>query len=194
MESNTETKRIKYTLTAKRITTVAALSALALITFMIESLFPPLFVVGAKMGLSNIFVLFALATLSLPSAFLVVTAKCVVGNLIVGNLTALIYSLSAGFISLGISSLLFYFVFPKISIVSISVVGAVVHNICQNVVFCLLSGTALMLAYIPYLALVGILSGIIIGIGTYLILRAFPLRVLHALYQEQNGDTENENV
>ena len=47
-------------LTAKTITTTAVFAALSLIAFMIESLFPPLFVPGAKMGLGNIFSMLAL--------------------------------------------------------------------------------------------------------------------------------------
>jgi uncharacterized membrane protein len=46
-----------------KITLTAILSALALITFLIESLFPPLFIPGARLGLANLFILIAIVIL-----------------------------------------------------------------------------------------------------------------------------------
>ena len=57
MKNHTATT--KY-FSARRIATLAVLTAMGLIMFMVESLFPPLFLPGAKMGLSNIFSLLTL--------------------------------------------------------------------------------------------------------------------------------------
>lgn len=173
---------VSKSIATRRLTALAVLSALSLITFMIESLFPPLFVVGAKMGLSNIFVLFAIVVLDVPSAVIIVIVKCALGSLIVGNMSTFIYSIAAGLVSVGVSAVLISFVFPKISIVSISVVGAVIHNMVQNCVFVLIGNSPLMFSYLPYLALVGILSGIVVGFGTYLIVKTFPQRTINNLY------------
>ena len=72
---------------AKKIAALALLTALGLIAFMLESLFPPLFFPGAKMGLSNVFSLFALVVFGLPEALLVVTARTVLGSLFAGNVS-----------------------------------------------------------------------------------------------------------
>ena len=48
---------------AAKIATAAVLSAAALAVYVVESLFPPLILPGAKMGLSNVFVLLALVSL-----------------------------------------------------------------------------------------------------------------------------------
>lgn len=67
------------------------LAAASLITFLIENLFPPLFIPGAKLGLGNVFVMFALYAFGVGPAFVVLLVKCILGNLIVGNLSSMIF-------------------------------------------------------------------------------------------------------
>ena len=57
-------------MTSKKITKIALLSCLALIFGYIESLLPPLFLPGIKLGISNMVLLFALYKLGKTSAFL----------------------------------------------------------------------------------------------------------------------------
>lgn len=71
----------------------------------------------------------------------------------------LMYSFSGGVISLALSSVLMYTVYPRVSLMSVSIAAAVLHNIVQNAVYVLVTDTPLMMAYMPYLALIGILSG-----------------------------------
>ena len=53
---------------AAKIATAAVLSAAALAVYVVESLFPPLILPGAKMGLSNVFELLALVCLGVGYA------------------------------------------------------------------------------------------------------------------------------
>lgn len=156
---------------AKRVALLAVLSALALCMFVVENLFPPLILPGAKLGLGNVFSLFALAVLGPVDAVIVVAVRCTLGSLIVGNLTTLVYSLAGGLVSVAMSAVLYVFVYPRVSIVAISVCGAVIHNLVQNIVFCLVSNTPQMFGYMPYLALLGILSGVTVGVAVWLVLR-----------------------
>lgn len=156
---------------AKRVALLAVLSALALCMFVVENLFPPLILPGAKLGLGNVFSLFALAVLGPVDAVIVVVVRCVLGSLVVGNMTTLLYSLAGGLVAIALSAVLYVFVYPRVSIVAISVCGAVVHNIVQNLVFCLVSDTPQMFGYMPYLALLGILSGVTVGVAVWLALR-----------------------
>ncbi len=155
----------------QRITTIALLTAASLIVFAIENAFPPLFIPGAKMGLSNIFSLVALAIFGIWDALLVVIVRTVLGGLLVGTMMSMIFSLTAGVVSLLIMSLLFYVVFPKISILSISIVGAVTHNLVQNLIFCLITQTPKLFVYMPYLAIMGVVSGSIVGLTSVLIIK-----------------------
>ena len=149
--------------TAKKIAVLSLLTGLSLITFIIENLLPPLFIPGAKLGLANIFSLAALLLYSPVEAFLVLTARTVLGAVFAGNLSALLYSFTGGAVAMAVSAVLIYTVYPKISVMAVSVAAAVLHNITQNCVFVLLTGSALLFGYMPYLALIGILSGGVVG-------------------------------
>lgn len=170
-------------LTAKRIATLSILTALGLIMFMIESLFPPLFIPGAKMGLGNIFTLLTLIILSPVDAIILVILRTVLGSFFVGSMSTLIYSLSAGIVSVLISIVLVKFTFPRVSIIAISVCGAVAHNLTQNIVFCLISQTPKMFAYMPYLALLGVVAGVIVGFAVYLIVKFIPMSTFIKIYE-----------
>lgn len=163
--------------TAKKIAVLALLSALALVTFIIENLFPSMVIPGARLGLANIFSLAALIMFSPVEAFIVVAVRTLLGSLFAGNVSALLYSFTGGIVSMAVSAALLYIAYPKISIMAVSVAAAVAHNITQNTVFVLLTGSALMLAYTPYLVLLGVISGGVVGGVTMLIFRGIPQTV-----------------
>lgn len=162
---------------AKKIAVLAALTALSLIAFIIESLFPPMFIPGAKMGLANVFSFAALILYSPVEAFIVVAARTVLGAVYAGNFSALLYSFTGGVTSMAISSLLMYVVYPKISVLSVSVISAVAHNVTQCAMFMLLTGSYLTFGYMPYLVLLGVLSGAIVGLAITLVFKGVPLSV-----------------
>lgn len=172
--------KTKY-FSARRIATLSVLTAMGLIMFMIESLFPPLFLPGAKMGLSNIFSLLALFILGPAEAIILVVVRTVLGSIFMGNMSTLLYSFTAGLVSVVISSLLVTFVYPRVSVIAVSVVAAVMHNLAQNLVFCLVSDTPEMFGYMPYLALLGVVAGLIVGFAVWFILRTVPPRVFVGL-------------
>ena len=112
---NKESKMPK--LTAKRVATLGILTALSLISFILESLLPPLFLPGAKIGLSNIFTLMTLFMFGPIDAIILVVVRTTLGALIVGNLVSLIYSLLAGIVSLIFAIGLIQIIYPRISLV-----------------------------------------------------------------------------
>ena len=145
-----------------KIALTGLLATLATITFLIENLFPPLILPGAKMGLSNIFILLAFITLGKVSAFSVLIVKAVLGSLFSGNISAIMYSLPAGAIALTLEVLILTLV-KRISIICTSVFGSVVNITVQNVVFCVITDTLNYLSYLPYFVIIGVVSGIIVG-------------------------------
>ena len=151
---------------AAKIATAAVLSAAALAVYVVESLFPPLILPGVKMGLSNVFVLLALVCLGVGYAFAALAVKIAVGNLIVGNFSTLMYSLPAGVISLAVMSLLFFNGKSRFGLIALSVAGAAVYA--------LVTDTPAVLSLLPYLALIGVLSGAIVGAATYFALKIVP--------------------
>ena len=156
-----------------RIAFTGLLATLATITFLLENLFPPLILPGAKMGLSNIFILLAFIALGKVSAFAVLIVKAVLGSLFAGNISAIIYSLPAGAIALTLEVLLLTLV-KRISIVCASVFGSVVNITVQNVIFCIVTDTINYLSYLPYFVIIGVVSGIIVGFSVYILVKRIP--------------------
>ena len=156
---------------AKKLSLLALYGAMALVVFAVESLVPSLIVPGAKIGLANLFVLLALYTFGVGEAFFVMIVKCVLGNLITGNLSSLTFSLFSGVISLAVCVLIFCLAKDKISIVALSVVGAVISNFVQNAIYAFVMQTTSVFFYLPYLTLAGVLGGLVVGFATVFVLK-----------------------
>ena len=92
--------------TTYRIALVALLTAASLIVFVVENAFPPLILPGAKLGLANLFTLLALVILTPIDALFIFLIRAVLGNIITGNPSALLYSIPAGLIALAVSAIL----------------------------------------------------------------------------------------
>lgn len=160
----------------KKIAVLSLMAGLGLVSFMLEGLFPSPVIPGAKLGISNIFSLMTLVLYGFPEAALVVVVRTVLGSLFAGNLSMLLYSLTAGLASVAVSRLLF-FAFPKISVLAISIVSAVVHNTVQLLVYCALTGTILLMGYLPVLAALGAGAGVFVGLTVVFMIKAVPLSV-----------------
>ena len=179
---------------AKKIAVLGILTGLSLVAFIIESLLPPLIVPGAKAGIANVFSFLALILYSPAEAFAVVAVRTLLGAVYAGNLSAMLYSFTGGVVSMAVSSILMYLVHPKISVMSVSVAAAVTHNVTQNLVFVFLSGSFLMFANLPYLALLGVLSGAIVGAVTLLIFKAVPQNVFEKVLNNKNLKNDNQQI
>ena len=162
--------------TGKKIALLGILAGLGLIAFMLESLIPVPFLPGAKLGFANIFSLLALLLYGLPEALIVVTVRTVLGSLFAGNVSMLLYSLTAGLVSTCVSRLLLC-ALPRVSFLCVSVAGAIVHNLVQLFVYCALTGTALLFVYSPYLCLIGAGAGVVVGLAVTFVLKALPARL-----------------
>ena len=168
----------------KKLTITAVLSAFALLSFVLEGLFPPLFIPGARLGISNVFILIALLIVGKPYAYAVLIVKVILGSLFAGNISSSLYSLPAGVIALTVEMLLITFIKP-LSIVSISTAGSVISLIVQNTVFCLVTGGTEYFIYLPYLALIGSVAGAFVGIVVYFAIKFLPKKIYNPNYTEE---------
>ncbi len=162
----------------RRITLLALLVCIALVVSIVENMFPPLIphAAGAKLGLSNIAPLLALILCGVPDAFAVMLIKCLLGAVVTGGMSGLMYSVPSGLISLAAEILLFYTVFDRMSLAGISLVGAVVFNCVQLFVARLITGVELI-ALLPYMMFAGMLAGCFTGLLTYTIVKKLPYSV-----------------
>lgn len=154
----------------KRLTTLSALIATAMILSYIESLFPPLVAVpGAKVGLSNIATVFALYTLGIPAAVAVSLVRVCLSALLFGNSVAFIYSLFGAVLALAFMTL--FYKIGLFSSVGVSVIGGVMHNAGQVLAASIVMETAGIAIFLPPLAIVGTLAGVAVGLAAGILVK-----------------------
>lgn len=161
----------------KKLTMLALLSAAALIFAYVESLFPPLVasVPGIKMGLPNIAIIFTLYKFGVKEAFAVSFIRLIFVSLLFGNMMSLWYSLAGAVLSLGVMALLKKL--DLFSLIGISVVGGVLHNLGQILVAIALTGVKEIAYYMIFLAVSGTLGGILIGLLSAFIIKRIKLKI-----------------
>jgi heptaprenyl diphosphate synthase len=173
-----------------KITLTAILSALALITFLIESLFPPLFIPGARLGLANLFILIAIVFLGVKYAGIVFLIKIILGSILSGNLSSIMYSFPAGTISFVLQVVLIKYCSSYFSITAISALSAVVNNTVQNCIYVFVTSTTSLFIYLPYLVLLGLIAGFTVGLTTCLICKILPKKFLDTLSKGEINESQ----
>ena len=152
---------------AQRLALCGCLAAGALILSFVESLLPlPLPVPGARLGLGNALVLLALLLLGVRAAAGVLAAKVLLSALLFGTPLSLLYAAVGGALSLAAMALLR--ARRGVSPIGQSVAGAVLHNLGQVLVACLLTGTQELFYYFTPLGLLAILTGGLSGLAAQL--------------------------
>lgn len=151
------------------------LCALSLISFLLENLFPPIFIPGARMGISNLFILLAAILCGVWYGAGALIIKCVLGSVFSGNFSALMYSLPAGIVGY-VAEVCAIYLTRKTSVLSASVLAATLNSAVQNIMFCAVTGSAAYIVYLPYLTIIGAASGALVGVAATIILRRLPVR------------------
>lgn len=163
----------------KRITKIALLTATALMVFIIEGLFPPIFMFapGTKLGLSGMVITFTIISLGVKDAFIVLFLKCFLSSVFGGNIFMIYYSLPSGILALTVGAVLLNLKRANFGIVSISIASAVTHNAVQIVMASILYKNSAFLYYISYASLVGVVAGFITGVCLYYIIKYMPPKI-----------------
>ena len=150
---------------AKRLTRLALLTAIALTIFLIEAQLPALTTIpGIKLGLANIVTVYAVFTLGPRDALMILCARVFLGAVFSGQMTTLWYSAAGGLLSWCALCLLRK-ALDKRQLWLSSPVAGVCHNLGQLLAAAAMLGTWAVLAYLPYLALAGLLAGLFTGVA-----------------------------
>ncbi len=156
----------------KKIALLGVLTSVALVLSYLEALLPPVSsaVPGIKMGLPNIIIILILYRFSAKEAIVVSLLRVFIVALLFGNVMTLSYSLVGAFLSL-----ILMWVFKKsdlFSVVGVSIIGGITHNLGQITVAIFLFKTIQIGYYMVVLAITGTIAGVLIGIaGSVLIKR-----------------------
>ena len=148
---------------SRHIARLAMLVAMATAVQWLEGLLPPLFptLPGAKLGLANVFVLFALYQLRVSDALLISCMRCVLGLFLSGSVIGFFYSFAGALLSWAVMVLLKKW--SRCSLYGVSIAGALAHNTGQVGMAVLLVKNTYVLSYLPYLALLSIPFGLLTG-------------------------------
>ena len=151
----------------------AVLTALALALSYLENMLPTALLVplpGFKLGIANIVTVFALYYLGPADALAILFARCLLGSMFAGNVSALIFSLMGGILAMLIMILLHRL--PGLSIYGVSIAGAAGHNTGQVLAAVLMLGSSAALAYLPVLLIVSLFTGTLTGFVAALLFAA----------------------
>ncbi|MEW9096189.1 MAG: Gx transporter family protein [Clostridiaceae bacterium] len=152
----------------RKLVFISLLVSIALIIYIIEAQLPVLLpgVPGIKLGLANSISLFALLTLGGKEAILIMFLRTLLGSFLGGSMSSFFYSLSGGLLSNIIMIILYNKFKDNLSIWSISVSGAVFHNIGQLLIASLIVQDFRIYLYLPVLMISAIITGYFIGVAT----------------------------
>ena len=147
----------------KKLTTMAMLTAVAMILSYVEAMLPSIAIPGVKMGLANIAVVFALYRFGWKEAVAISLIRVVLMSLLFTGVAAMLYSLAGAAVSLILMGLLKRV--NAFSAVGVSVAGGVGHNAGQVLLAMWMLETGELLYYLPALAISGVISGVLIGLA-----------------------------
>lgn len=155
----------------KKYVYIAVLTALATVLSITESFVPmPMATYGAKPGLANVVTMTAMVLLSPWEALGIMFVRVVLSSLMTGAVTALPYGLVGGTMAWMVMTVLYKWVYPRVSFVGISICGAVFHSLAQVAVAVVITGTQQVFAYFPYLAIISTVTGFFTGLCTNFLL------------------------
>lgn len=166
---------------AKKIAFCAVMLALALALSYLERFIPLQLVIpmpGIKLGLANVVTLVALYRLRGRYAFAILVPRCILGAVFGGGMTGLLFSLTGGILAL--VTMLLARKTPLFSVYGVSILGAAAHNIGQIAAAMVLLRSVYVAAYLPWLLLAAIVTGILTGAAGAGILRAFSYATVSA--------------
>ena len=153
-----------FALKIRKITLLGLLSAIALTIFMVEAQIPPVVPLpGVKLGLANIVTVFTVFTLGKKEGAAVLFVRIFLGAVFAGNFSTILYSAAGGALAIlttiGLKKLI-----KEAQLWVAGCLGAITHSIGQMAMAVLLTSTPGLIAYLPVMIAISILTGCFTGL------------------------------
>lgn len=155
---------------AKSVAFYGVMIALAFILSYLESFIPINAIIpipGVKLGFANIVVLFALYTLKIQDAIIIAVIRVFLSGLLFGNPMTIAYSLCGCALSL---TAMYFAKKTKLSIIGVSMLGGIFHNIGQLIMAVILTHTSRIAYYLPVLLVSGMITGLLMGFAARMVI------------------------
>jgi heptaprenyl diphosphate synthase len=149
-------------MSVKRVSYLGLFLSVSLVISYIEAILPPFIgIPGVKPGFSNIVTLITLKLFGKREAFLVLTARILLSGLLFGNGFSFVFSLSGGLLAMAVMSAAVSF--KSLSLIGVSMLGGVFHNLGQLVMAAVLIKQLKIAYYGPVLLVSGLIAGALTG-------------------------------
>lgn len=148
-----------------KMTFLSLMVGYSLVLYIIETYIPnPLVALfpGAKLGLTNIITIISLIIFGIKDTFIIITIRVILSSIFSGPLSYLLFSIGGAYLSL--ISMYMFLKIQGFSLISISIVGAISHNIGQLIVGSIIIKNIFMIGYIPFMLTTSLITGFFIGI------------------------------
>lgn len=161
-------------MSAKKLSQLALFTVLSLAIYAIESAIPPLVPIpGIKPGLANIITLILLHSFSAKDTLMVLFVRILLSALLFGQAVSLLYSLAGGLLAFLVMLSVHRLLKGRYPVIT-GIFGGIFHNIGQITAAFLLTRVPGVWAYLPFLILGGILSGLFTGLCAAFFQKYFP--------------------
>lgn len=163
-------------ISSKKLAVLGVLLAAASIAFMIESLVPPLITLApyVKIGIANVFVLLVIVFYDFREGLLFVLAKNIISALFSWSVFVFAFNIAGSLAAFFVMYFCYRLFGARISLVSVSIAGAVFSNIARTAVGVLLLDTQSLWVQLPIVCVFSIFAGILIGVLTTLCIKILP--------------------
>lgn len=147
----------------RKATFLGLMIGISLVIYIVESQIPVIFP-GIKLGLANVISLSALLILGWKEALTITIIRILLGSIFCGGMSSFLFSIAGGILSNIIMIILYIFFKDIISIYTISIIGAIFHNIGQLFVAAIVVNNYNVYIYLPVLMVSAIITGCFVGI------------------------------
>ncbi len=148
---------------SRKIAYCALLSAVALLLSYVERLLAiPMIIPGMKLGLANVAVLIALYLFDSKTAFGISLLRILLSGFLFTGFASFLYSAAGAILSF--AAMRAFQKTKRFSMVYVSIIGGINHNIGQMVIACLVVENIKLLYYLPILLVLGAVTGFLTGI------------------------------
>lgn len=152
----------------KKMIRLSMMVTFALVISLIEQMLPlPLPIPGMKLGLSNIVLLLTMIFFGWRSMLLIALLKSTLLMLLTGAVVSFWYSFCGALCACLFMGIIYRWFSPPFGLIGVSELGAFGHNLAQMSVAVLLFSNTGLYIYLPILTLIGLGSGLFVGLATF---------------------------
>ena len=150
----------------KKIAKLSMLLSISVVLALIESFIPIMSGIapGIKLGLANIVIVFAIYELSFKDAIYISVLRVILMGILRTGLFSISFFFSLSGAILSIISMYLVKRVTNMSVVGVSVVGAIFHSVGQILIAVIFLSNINIFYYLPVLLISSVITGVIVGI------------------------------